>query len=191
MKQPNRERVIERAILIATVARDMEACSEHHALYTSAVYVLERNSEGYCVKGQHIKTLDLLGVYITSTWCLAESIRAPFTENDLRKALADAMKLAKKELRAEDGRVYEAIKEVKDAADNCCMESNILTHIHEHYMQGDEHKLGAAIDEWIDAPLEDGAQLPSAISCLLEETPSEYAALSDILDCYFGRSYAI
>ena len=35
---------------------------------------------------------------VTPNWCFVESAFSPFAEKDLRKAVADAMRLAKKEL---------------------------------------------------------------------------------------------
>jgi len=97
----NREAVVERSIMITMTARDTEMCIENFELYSAATRVLEHNSGGYTIGGFPSSTLDRLGRGITLAWCNVEAIRSPFTESDLRKAVADAMRLAKKELKDE------------------------------------------------------------------------------------------
>ena len=108
--RPIRSRVVERAILITTVSRDMEACVEHFSLYNSATSVLEKNSEAYSTI-EHKIPAHILAKNITDMWCAVEAVRSPFTKSDLRKAIADAMRLAKKELAKEDA---ETIREIED-----------------------------------------------------------------------------
>ena len=98
----SREAVVERAIMITMTARDMEACIEHFELYSSATRVLERNSEGYSIQGFSSNVLDLLGRSITGSWCSAESVQEPFSQSELRKAIAGAFRLARKELKDEN-----------------------------------------------------------------------------------------
>lgn len=98
MKQINREEAVERAILIAMCSRDVVSCIEIFELYASVVRVLEENSKGYQIQRLSQRTKDMLGRSITLSWCHVESVRSPFTQNELRKAIADALRLARKEL---------------------------------------------------------------------------------------------
>ena len=54
---------------------------------------------------------------------MAEAMLAPFSTTELRVAIADAMKLAKKELSTEDSRLLGKLSEAIDA----CYEADQLT----------------------------------------------------------------
>ena len=97
MKIP-REATVERAIMITMSARDMEACVESFDLYSSATRVLEKNSETYCVPGYTRSEKNKLGRYITDGLCFAASTKSSFSELEIRGAIAEALRLARKEL---------------------------------------------------------------------------------------------
>jgi len=79
----NRNNVVERAMNIAATQRDMSMCAEEHSLYASVCRVLD----------------ELRVVYIPSgSACIYESSYSPFSSEQLRKAIADALRLARKEL---------------------------------------------------------------------------------------------
>tara|TARA_Y100000310_G_C20231343_1_gene600386 strand:- start:59 stop:358 length:300 start_codon:yes stop_codon:yes gene_type:complete len=97
-----RDTIVERAILIALTQRDMSKCSEEHSLYASVCRVLEESSKAFCTfKDDLPLTAHLLSKAVTPDWCRAESAYSPFGLSDLRKAVAGAMRLAKKELHDE------------------------------------------------------------------------------------------
>ena len=98
MKQITRETAVERAILIAMCSRDLKSCAEAFELYASVVRVLEHNSDGYQIQRLSRKTMDDIGRCITPMWCFVEALSGPFTKYTLRKAIADALRLARKEL---------------------------------------------------------------------------------------------
>lgn len=98
MKQITRESAVERAILIAMCSRDVVSCIEVFELYASVVRVLEQNSKGYEILGLPQLTKDNLGRSITPMWCFVEALSSPFSKDTLRKAIADALRLARKEL---------------------------------------------------------------------------------------------
>ena len=102
MKQIDRESAVERAILIAMCSRDVVSCVEIFELYASVVRILDHNSKGYQIQGINQQTKDNLGRSITPMWCYVEAVSSPFTEYDLRKAIADALRLARKELRNDE-----------------------------------------------------------------------------------------
>ena len=94
-----RDKVVERAILIALTQRDMCKCAEEHSLYASVCNVLEKSSVAFCkYKDTMPKLGTVLAMSLTDWWCFVEPWASPFTEKDLRKAVADAMRLAKREL---------------------------------------------------------------------------------------------
>ena len=98
-----REQVVERAILIASTQRDMSQCVEDHSLYASTCRVLDESSFAFS-SIDHISLPQLakaLSKSVTPDWCWVESACSPFSEKDLRKSVADAMRLARKELRDE------------------------------------------------------------------------------------------
>ena len=187
MKQPSRARVIERAVLIATVARDMESCEEHFALYSSVVFVLERNSEGYSTLRLSPSVLNLLGRLITGTWCMSEAMLSPFTTSNLREVLADTMRLAKMELRKED---IDLMNDIDTVLECCNRDTSIDYAIYEKICTeyGDEtYILANAIEEYIHGSLDDGHQLPCAMRALKEEAPREFAQIEYCMDkelCY-------
>lgn len=182
MKQPSRARIIERGILIATVARDMESCEEHFALYSSVVFVLERNSEGYSTIRLSPSVLNLLGRHITGWWCMTEAMLSPFTTSDLRKAVADSLRLAKSELRKED---MEMLSDIDTIRECCCKNTYIDDWLYSKICNeyGDEtYILANAIEEYIHGSLDDGHQLPGAMRAMKEEAPREMATIEDCID---------
>jgi len=99
-----RDTIVERAILIALTQRDMSKCSEEHSLYASVCRVLEESSKAFCTFKDKLPILaHEISKSVTPDWCKVESAYSPFCLPDLRKAVADAMRLAKKELRDEGG----------------------------------------------------------------------------------------
>ena len=101
----NRQNIVERALLIAMTQRDMSGCLEEHSLMSSVCKALDESSNqmSRCVKisGKH----DLLTRYrfwnIIHDWCETEPISSPFTKIQMRSAVAEAMLLARRELRDE------------------------------------------------------------------------------------------
>ena len=101
----DRQSITERALLIAMCNRDVSECMEEHSLMSSVCKALDSTSNvmnlsktlfgdaNYIVRN---RTLNVL-----NDWCEVEPIHSPFTKQQMRKTIADAMRLARKELRDE------------------------------------------------------------------------------------------
>lgn len=98
-----REKVVERAILIASTQRDHSVCEEEHSLYASTCRVLDESSNAFSrMVGLNAPILaKAISKSVVPDWCWAESAYSPFTIEEIRKSVADAMRLARKELRDE------------------------------------------------------------------------------------------
>lgn len=95
-----REQVVERAILIASTQRDMSKCAEEHSLYASTCRVLDESSNAFSkMMGCDAPVLaKIISKSVTPDWCMAEAAYSPFSLEELRIAVASAMRLARKEL---------------------------------------------------------------------------------------------
>lgn len=99
MKQQNRERVTERAIQIVETQRDMGRCAEEFTLYNSAHHALDASLQMILLTSSLGEAnFENRSVSCLRTTCITESWRSCWTCSDIRKAVADALKLAKKEL---------------------------------------------------------------------------------------------
>ena len=101
----NRQNIVERALLIALTQRDMRGCLEEHSLMSSVCKALDRSSNqmSLCVSltGKHNIMTKYRFWNVLHDWCHVEPIRSPFTEKQMRGAVAEAMLLARKELKDE------------------------------------------------------------------------------------------
>ena len=93
-----REKVVERAIMIASTQRDMSRCVEEHSLYASTCRVLDESSNAFSVMKHMPIVAKAISKSVTPNWCWAEAAYSPFSLRELRKAVAGAMRLARKEL---------------------------------------------------------------------------------------------
>lgn len=100
-----RETATERACLITMAQRDMSRCIEEHALMSSVCKALDETSNQMSLSKQLSGDPNLLVRHdfwsALRAWCHVEPIRSPFTEQQMRDAIAEAFKLARKELRDE------------------------------------------------------------------------------------------
>lgn len=184
-KRPSRDRIVERAILITSTARDMEACVEHFSLYNSATIVLEKNSEVYATT-ESPGVARLLAINLTFMWCVVQAIKSPFTKSDLRKAIADAFRLAKKELASEDESFFAEVKHVVEGIScderYCTEDSNTALG---YYGYEDVHKFVARVTEYIlDGTHE--CQLPTALKDMREVDRTAYECLCELIPSISG-----
>tara|TARA_Y100000296_G_C5173066_1_gene258424 strand:- start:2611 stop:3189 length:579 start_codon:yes stop_codon:yes gene_type:complete len=178
MKQPSRERITERAILITAATRDMEACREHFELYNSANNALEASSGmmTLCKNARESHTENSV-VSTLRTWCITEAWNAPITCSDIRKAVADAMRLAKKELQDEDKKLLSDIQTVAE----CCCSNTYIDYILFEKIQceyGDKmYVLNNAIEEYIYGALDEGDSIQKGLSVMKQLAKNEYLFL--------------
>ena len=99
----NRQDVTERACLIAMTQRDMCRCSEEHSLMSSVCKALDESSNQMSLSKALTGKFNLLVRHdfwsVLRVWCKVEPINSPFTQQEMRDAVAEAFKLARKELR--------------------------------------------------------------------------------------------
>jgi hypothetical protein len=101
----NRQDIVERALLIALTQRDMSGCLEEHSLMSSVCKALDESSNQMSLSVKLSGKHNLLTRYrfwnVIHDWCHVEPICSPFTKKQMRSAVAEAMLLARKELRHE------------------------------------------------------------------------------------------
>lgn len=103
MKSSYRNRVVERAILIAATQRDMCSCNEEHSKHSSVCRVLEESSNAFSTllyMSPHVA--HVVSRSVTPDWCMVEAAYSPFTLSELRASIAAAMRLARKEIRDDE-----------------------------------------------------------------------------------------
>ena len=100
-----RQDTTERALLIAMTQRDMSGCVEEHSLMSSVCKALDESSNQMSLSKAYAGKINLMIRYdiwsVLRAWCRVEPINSPFTEKDMRNAVAEALVLARKELRDE------------------------------------------------------------------------------------------
>jgi len=91
---PYRDKIIERAILIAT-----DEATQKSDLNTAVCLVLNKSSEAFA-KFQHIypETAHLLSKSVTPDWIMVESMFSVFSKADLRHAVSSVLWEAHNEL---------------------------------------------------------------------------------------------
>ncbi len=98
----NRQDIVERALLIAMTQRDMSGCLEEHSLMSSVCKALDESSNQMSLCKALTGSFNIMTQYkvwnVIHDWCRVEPVRSPFTEQDMRDAIAEAMLLARKEL---------------------------------------------------------------------------------------------
>lgn len=98
----NRQSTTERALLIAMTQRDMCGCAEEHSLMSSVCKALDASSNQMCLSDALTGRYNLLVKddfwSVLRAWCRVEPINSPFTQQQMRDAIAGAFKLARKEL---------------------------------------------------------------------------------------------
>ena len=101
----NRQDVVERALLIALTQRDMSGCTEEHSLMSSVCKALDESSNQMSLCKKLTGKFNIMTQYkvwnVLHDWCRVEPVHSPFTEKQMRGAIAEAMVLARKELNDE------------------------------------------------------------------------------------------
>ena len=97
-----RELATERAILITASQAHGSGCVEEFSLYNAATICLEASST-MLVLARNCNEPHFENTNHSSlrTQCMTEAWKAPHSLNELRKAVADALRLARKELKDE------------------------------------------------------------------------------------------
>tara|TARA_R100000458_G_C8029596_1_gene85693 strand:+ start:177 stop:494 length:318 start_codon:yes stop_codon:yes gene_type:complete len=101
----NRQSITERALLIAMCNRDNSGCREEHSLMSSVCKALDSASNvmslADAISGRPSLTMRYKNLNVLHMWCFSEACHSPFTEQEMRDAIAEAMLLARKELNNE------------------------------------------------------------------------------------------